>query len=73
MLPAIYERKFWRQGTWGNFTTTALIIAATVAFDFSSIVNLSSAAYLVSYLGILPPTGACGKKRNLRPPSSLSA
>lgn len=52
VLPAIYERKFWRQGTWGNFTTTALIIAATVAFDFSSIVNLSSAAYLVSYLGI---------------------
>lgn len=52
VLPAIYERKFWRQGTWGNFTTTALIIVATVAFDFSSIVNLSSAAYLVSYLGI---------------------
>ena len=50
VLPAIYERKFWRQGTWGTFTTTALIIA--VAFDFSSIVNLSSAAYLVSYLGI---------------------
>lgn len=52
VLPAFYERKFWRQGTWGNFTTTTLIIAATVAFDFSSIVNLSSAAYLVSYLGI---------------------
>lgn len=52
VLPEIYERKFWRQGTWGNFTTTALIVAATVIFDFSSIVNLSSAAYLVSYLGI---------------------
>ncbi len=52
VLPHIYTKPFWRKGSWGNLLSTALIIIATVAFDFSSIVNLASGAYLVSYLGI---------------------
>ncbi len=52
VLPQIYTKTFWRKGTWGNLLSTILIVIATVAFDFSSIVNLASGAYLVSYLGI---------------------
>ena len=52
ILPHFYVRKFWEHGTLGNAFTTILIILATLTFDFSSIVNLSSAAFLVSYLGI---------------------
>ncbi len=52
ILPNIYIRRLWRFGTWGNLLTAALIILATICFDFSSIVNISSAAFLVSYLGI---------------------
>ena len=52
ILPDIYIRRLWRFGTWGNLLTAALIILATICFDFSSIVNISSAAFLVSYLGI---------------------
>ncbi len=32
--------------------STFLLAVATVYFDFSSIVNFSSGAYLVSYLGV---------------------
>lgn len=52
ILPHIYVQKMWRFGTWGNLLTATVIILATICFDFSAIVNLSSAAYLVSYLGI---------------------
>ncbi len=45
-------KKFWRQGSLGAALNTLLIVLVTIFFDFSSIVNLSSAAYLVSYLGI---------------------
>lgn len=50
-LPAFYHQKFWRFGTKGNLFTTVLIILATVLFDFNAIVNLSSGAFLVCYLG----------------------
>lgn len=52
ILPKFYEEALWRNGTYGNLLTTSIILAATVLFDFSAIVNLSSAAYLVSYLGV---------------------
>ena len=52
ILPAFYMHTFWRHGTFGNLLTTVLIMLATVFFDFTSIVNLSSAAFLVSYLGV---------------------
>lgn len=51
-LPAFYREKFWRFGTKGNLLTTALIVAATLLFDFSAIVNLSSGAFLVCYLAV---------------------
>ncbi len=51
-MPKIYLVKFWQHGTYGNLLTISIILAATFLFDFSSIVNLSSAAFLVSYLGI---------------------
>ena len=52
VLPKLYGEKFWRMGTKGNMLTVTLVVLATVLFDFSSIVNLSSGAFLVSYLGI---------------------
>lgn len=60
VLPKIYEKKFWKRGTYGNILTSAIVLLAAIFMDFSSIVNLSSGAYLVSYLGILPQTGICG-------------
>lgn len=52
VLPKIYITKFWRYGTIGNVLTTILIILSVIFLDFSSIVNLSSAAFLMSYIGI---------------------
>lgn len=52
VLPKIYEKKFWKRGTYGNILTSAIVLLAAIFMDFSSIVNLSSGAYLVSYLGI---------------------
>lgn len=51
VLPKIYEKKFWKRGTYGNILTSAIVLLAAIFMDFSSIVNLSSGAYLVSYLG----------------------
>lgn len=52
VLPEIYIRPFWKFGTAGNALTTLLIILSVIFMDFSSIVNLSSAAFLASYIGI---------------------
>jgi len=52
VLPQFMLKNFWRQGTIGAAIGSLLIVLVTIFFDFSSIVNLSSAAYLVSYLGI---------------------
>lgn len=52
VLPQFMRQKFWREGTLGSLVISSLIIFVTVFFDFSAIVNLSSGAYLVSYLGI---------------------
>lgn len=52
IFPSFYIRPFWRYGTWGNAFTTTLVLLATVFFDFNSIVNFASAAYLISYLAV---------------------
>lgn len=52
ILPEFYRRKFWRRGTYGNVLSAMLILLAAIYMDFSAIVNLSSGAYLVSYMGI---------------------
>lgn len=52
ILPALYMHKLWKHGTAGNFLSTGLIIVATLFFNFEAIVNIASAAYLVSYLAI---------------------
>jgi amino acid transporter len=52
ILPAIYTRVFWHNGTIGNAFTTCLIVLSVIFLDFSSIVNLSSGAFLLSYTGI---------------------
>lgn len=52
VLPKIYTLPFWKEGTIGNAFTTFLIILSILFMDFSSIVNLSSAAFLLSYIGI---------------------
>lgn len=52
ILPHFYAVKFWRHGSWGNLLSVILIILATFLFDFNAIVNLSSGAFLISYLAI---------------------
>lgn len=52
ILPHFYIKKLWHFGTFGNLFTTTLIWLATICFDFNSIVNLASGAYLVSYLAV---------------------
>ena len=52
ILPGFYKRKMIGRGTFGNGLTVGLLTLVTVLFGFDDIVNLSSAAYLVSYLGI---------------------
>lgn len=67
ILPKIYHESLWRKGTYGNLLTTAIIFIATVSFDFSDIVNLSSAAYLVSYLGVFMANWVLRKETNSSP------
>lgn len=52
ILPEFYRKKFWRRGTFGNVLSATLILLAAIYMDFNAIVNLSSGAYLVSYMGI---------------------
>ena len=48
----IYHKRFWEHGTYGNALSVAVLTLATIYFDFNSIVNLASGAYLVSYLAV---------------------
>lgn len=52
ILPQIYHHVFWERGTIGNFLSVTLVLLSTICFDFNSIVNVSSGAYLVSYLAV---------------------
>lgn len=52
VLPVIYTIPLTKNATYGNALTSFLIILSIIFMDFSSIVNLSSAAFLLSYLGI---------------------
>ena len=52
VLPQIYTIPLTKNATYGNAFTSFLIILSVIFMDFSSIVNLSSAAFLLSYLGI---------------------
>lgn len=52
VLPKIYIIPLTKNATYGNAFTTFLIVLSIIFMDFSSIVNLSSAAFLLSYLGI---------------------
>ena len=52
VLPKIYTIPLTENATYGNAFTSFLIILSIIFMDFSAIVNLSSAAFLLSYLGI---------------------
>ncbi len=52
VLPKMYTIALTPNATYGNAFTTILIVLSIIFMDFSSIVNLSSAAFLLSYLGI---------------------
>ena len=52
IMPKIYHKRFWEHGTYGNALSVAVLTLATIYFDFNSIVNLASGAYLVSYLAV---------------------
>ncbi len=62
VMPRFYKEKFWHKGSYGNLLTVCLITLATVFFDFNSIINVSSGAYLVSYLGIFIAGWVLSKK-----------
>lgn len=51
-LPALYRKRLFGYGTIGNVLTVCALTAFTVLFGFDDIVNLSSVAYLISYLGV---------------------
>lgn len=59
VLPKIYE-KVLEKGDLRQYSDFGHCSVGGDIYGFSSIVNLSSGAYLVSYLGILPQTGICG-------------
>lgn len=67
VLPHIYIKPLWRNGTVGNALTTLLIIFSIIFMDFSSIVNLSSGAYLMSYIGIFAANWKLRKETNSSP------
>lgn len=52
-FPSFYHKKFWRRGTFGNVLTVSMLTLITVTVGFNAIVNLSSLAYLVSYLSVI--------------------
>lgn len=64
VLPAFYHHKFWNHGTWGNVLSVTLLTLTTIYFDFNSIVNFSSGAYLISYLGIFGANWRLRKETN---------
>lgn len=65
-LPALYKKKFWGIGTWGNLLTITLLTLVTVTFGFDDIVNLSSVAYLVSYMGVFAASWILRQKTKAR-------
>lgn len=52
ILPAFYKKTLWNRGTYGNALSLTLLTLFTIFFGFNDIVNLSSMAYLISYLGV---------------------
>ena len=64
VLPKIYTIPLTKTATWGNALTTSLIILSIIFMDFSSIVNLSSAAFLLSYIGIFAANWRLRKETN---------
>ncbi len=51
-LPDFYHKKLIGHGTYGNALTVLALTLFTVLFGFDDIVNLSSVAYLISYMGV---------------------
>lgn len=64
VLPKIYITPFFKNGSIGNALTTVLIILSVIFMDFSAIVNLSSAAFLASYIGIFAANWKLKKETN---------
>ena len=67
VLPKIYIKPFWHNGTIGNALTTLLIILSVIFLDFSAIVNLSSLAFLASYMGIFAANWKLRKETDSSP------
>lgn len=67
VLPQIYHHKFWERGTYGNLLSVTLLTLATIYFDFNSIVNLASGAYLLSYLAVFTASWVLRKETKASP------
>ncbi len=67
VLPKIYIKPFFKNGSVGNALTTVLIILSVIFMDFSAIVNLSSAAFLASYIGIFAANWKLRKETSSSP------
>lgn len=65
-LPAFYHKRLFGIGTYGNALTVCALTAFTVLFGFNDIVNLSSVAYLISYLGVFTAAWVLRKKTRAR-------
>lgn len=52
ILPDFYKKTLWKSGTYGNALSLTLLTLFTIFFGFNDIVNLSSMAYLICYLGV---------------------
>ena len=70
-LPKVYQKPFWRMGTWGDLCVVVLIVLATLYFDFSAIVNLSSGAFLVCYLAVFVASWILRQKSNAFAPALI--
>lgn len=53
VLPNFLNYKLTRSGTIGGVLASILIMIAIITFDFKAVVNISSGAFLVSYLAVL--------------------
>ena len=66
-FPSLYHKKFWEHGTCGNVLTITLLTLVTVTVGFNAIVNLSSLAYLISYLSVIAASWILRSKTKVAP------
>lgn len=67
ILPSGFNKVVYKNGTTGYLLASLLIFAAIVYFDFNMVVNISSAAFLLSYLAVMLAAWKLRKETQSRP------